>query len=244
MLTFKLIWKEISKYRKLIKEFVVILAIAIIFRSVVYEPYVVPSRSMLPTFIEGDRILISKFSYGISKYSFPLSPPIFKGRLFQLNKPKRGEIIVFEKDKIYVKRLIGLPGDTIQVLYGTLYINGKEVEKRPLSKPFVYSEFAKLPRYLETLPNGHKEIILDFDPSSEFDNTKVFKVPEQHYFFMGDNRDDSRDSRDPSGIGFVHEDNLLGRVEMIFWSASALNLYDVWGIISGFRTDRVFKKIS
>ena len=139
MLTFKLIRKEIFKYRKLIKEFVVILAIAIIFRSVIYEPYVVPSRSMLPTFIEGDRILVSKFSYGISKYSFPLSPPIFKGRLFQLNKPKRGEIIVFEKDKIYVKRLIGLPGDTIQVLYGTLYINGKEVEKRPLAEPFVYS---------------------------------------------------------------------------------------------------------
>ena len=236
--------KERSKHWKLIKELVIILGIALIFRSVVYEPYVVPSRSMLPTFIEGDRILISKFSYGISRYSFPLSLPIFNGRLFQLNKPKRGDIIVFEKGKIYVKRLIGLPGDTIQVISGNLYINGKEVEKKPLAKPFEYNESVKISQYLETLPEGHQEIILDFDPDSEFDNTKVFKVPERHYFFMGDNRDDSRDSRDSSGIGFVHEDNLLGRVEMIFWSASALNLYDIWGIIDGFKPERAFKRIS
>ena len=244
MLKLRHIWEGLLKYKKVIKELLIVVVIAIIFRSVVYEPYVVPSRSMLPTLIEGDRIIISKFSYGISRYSFPFSPPIFKGRLFQLNKPKRGDVIVFETDKVYVKRLIGLPGDTVQMSYGILYINGKAVEKKSILKPFLYKETVKLPQYHETLPNGHKYTILDFDPSSEFDNTRLFKVPEHHYFFMGDNRDDSRDSRDPYGIGFVHEDNLLGKVEIIFWSSPALNLYNIWGIINGFKLDRAFKKVS
>jgi signal peptidase I len=199
---------------------------------------------MYPTFIEGDRILISKFSYGISRYSFPFSPPIFKGRIFQFNQPKLGDVIVFETDKVYIKRLVGLPGDTIQVLYGTLYINGKEVPRKTLSEPFVHMG-GTYTQYLETLPNGHENNILDFDPSSALDNTELFTVPEDHYFFMGDNRDDSRDSRDISGpIGFVHKDNLLGRVDLIFWSATPVNLYDVPGIISGFKLDRAFKKIA
>lgn len=238
---FKPVWELLLKYKRVIREFVVILTIAIVFRSVVYEPYVVPSRSMLPTLIEGDRIIISKFSYGISRYSFPFSLPIFKGRLFQLNKPKRGDIIVFEQDKIYVKRLIGLPGDTVQVIQGSLYINGKIVRKRS-TQPFIYKADI-LPQYFETLPEGHKYSILDFDPASEFDNTKLFKIPKHHYFVMGDNRDDSRDSRDLSSIGFVHKDSILGKVEIIFWSSPALNLYNIWGIVSGFRWDRAFKKL-
>jgi len=243
MLTFKGIWKWLLKYKSTIKEFIVILFIALAFRSIVYEPYVVPSRSMLPTLIEGDRILISKFSYGISRYSFPFSPPIFKGRLFQLNKPKRGDVIVFEKDKVFVKRLIGLPGDTVQTVDGALYINGKKLERRLTEKPFVYQSIARLPQYIETLPSGKEHLILDFDPSSDFDNTQLFKVPERHYFFMGDNRDDSRDSRDLSGIGFVHEDNLLGKVEIIFWSTPTLELYNVWGLVRGFDLNRAFKKV-
>jgi signal peptidase I len=238
-------WANILKYKKTIKEFIVILVIALTFRSVVYEPYMIPSESMLPTVIVGDRILISKFSYGISRYSFPFSPPIFKGRLFQFNKPGRGDVIVFETDKIYIKRLIGLPGDSVQMFHGNLYINGKEVERKPMSEPFIHSEASNYTQYLETLPGGTEHLMLDFEQSSQFDNTQVFQVPLNHYFFMGDNRDDSRDSRDLSGnIGFVHEDNLLGKVEIIFWSAPTLALYDVWGIITGFRTDRVLKKVS
>jgi signal peptidase I len=237
------ILKKISRHKKALKELLVILIIALVFRSVVYEPYMIPSGSMLPTVIEGDRILISKFSYGISRYSFPLSPPIFKGRLFQFNKPQRGDVIVFETDKIYIKRLIGLPGDTIQMLHGNLYINGKPTKKEPSAEAFVHKDRV-YPQYTETLPNGREHLMLDYDPTSEFDNTQLFRVPEGHYFFMGDNRDDSRDSRDTTGsIGFVPEDNLLGKVEIIFWSAPTLSLLDIWGIVSGFNFDRAFKKV-
>ncbi|NRA73601.1 MAG: signal peptidase I [Rickettsiales bacterium] len=239
---FKKIWDTFCKYRKTIKELFVILLIAGTFRSVLYEPYVVPSRSMLPTLIEGDRIIISKFVYGISRYSFPFSPPIFKGRLFQFNKPQRGEVIVFEQDKQYVKRVIGLPGETIQMVHGNLYINGQRIEKESID-PFIYRDLERFPQYLEIFPNGYEHPMLDFDPYSEFDNTKQFKVPKNHYFVMGDNRDNSRDSRDPSGIGFVHEDSILGRVEIIFWSSPTLELYNVWGIASGFKWNRAFKKI-
>ena len=130
------------------------------------------------------------------------------------------------------------------MLYGALYINGKEVPRKALPEPFVHMGGTYI-KYQETLPNGHEYSILDFDPSSEADNTQVFTVPEDHYFFMGDNRDNSKDSRYLSGpIGFVHKDNLLGRVDLIFWSATAINLYDIPGIIEGFKLDRAFKKIS
>lgn len=244
MLTVASLYRKIMQHKKAVKELFIILVIALTFRAVVYEPYVIPSSSMYPTVIEGDRILISKFSYGISRYSFPFSLPIFKGRIFQFNQPKVGEVIVFETDKVYIKRLIGLPGDTVQVVHGTLYINGKEVPRRALPESFVHMDEAYI-QYLETLPNGYEHKILKYDPSSELNNTPVFTVPEDHYFFMGDNRDNSRDSRDISGpIGFVHKDNLLGRVDLIFWSATAINLYDIPGIISGFKLDRAFKKIT
>lgn len=231
-----------KKYKNLITECAVILAIGLLFRSVVYEPYVVPSGSMVPTLIEGDRILISKFYYGISRYSFPFSPPLFKGRILAFKEPKRGDVIVFEKDKIYVKRLIGLPGDTIQVVDGNLYINGKEITKRKMPNAFQYGNY-KVSQYLESLPGGKNHPILDIERYSEFDNTRAFAVPANHYFFMGDNRDDSRDSRDPTGIGFVHRDALLGRVEAIFFSSSALHLYDVFGLIKGFKKERAFTKV-
>lgn len=237
--------KFFLKYKRAIIECAVILFIGLSFRSVVYEPYVVPSASMLPTLIEGDRIIISKFCYGISSYSFPFSPPLFKGRIFVFEQPKRGDVIVFEKDKIYVKRLIGLPGDTIQVINSTLYINGKAVKRTRLKEPFKYGRFgtAVYP-YMEYLPDGKAHQMLDTENDSEFDNTKAFQVPAKHYFFMGDNRDDSRDSRDQTGIGFVHEDALLGRVEAIFFSSSALQLYDIFGIISGFKKERAFTKVN
>jgi signal peptidase I len=129
------------------------------------------------------------------------------------------------------------------MLHGNLYINGKPTKKDPSSEAFVHNDRV-YPQYIETLPNGREHLMLDHDPSSEFDNTQLFTVPEGHYFFMGDNRDDSRDSRDVTGsIGFVPEDNLLGKVEIIFWSAPTLNLLDIWGIVSGFKLDRAFKKV-
>lgn len=231
-----------KKHNDLITECYIILIIGLLFRSILYEPYVVPSGSMLPTLIEGDRILVSKFYYGISRYSFPFSPPIFKGRIFDINKPERGDVIVFEKDKIYVKRLIGLPGDSIQVVDGNLYINGQNVKKRKMSEPFKYGH-EKISQYMESLPGGKNHPILDLDRYSEFDNTEAFEVPADHYFFMGDNRDDSRDSRDSSGIGFVHGDAILGRVEVVFFSSSSLHLYDVFNLVKGFKKERIFIKV-
>jgi signal peptidase I len=236
------IGKFFNKYKNTVSELFVVLVLALLFRSVVYEPYVVPSGSMLPTLIEGDRILISKFRYGISRYSFPLSPPLFKGRILEFRQPQRGDIIVFEKDKIYVKRLIGLPEDTVQVVNGKLYLNGFQVPKHKLHADFLHNG-VRSAQYLENLPGGVTHTVLDTDDYSELDNTKVFTVPADHYFFMGDNRDDSKDSRADDGIGFVHKDELLGRVDLIIFSSPALKPYDLVGIVQGFKADRALKRV-
>lgn len=224
-------------------EIILIIIVAILIRSTLYEPYVVPSSSMLPNLLIGDRIIVNKYIYGISNHSFPFSPNFFKGRFLPIKKPKRGDIVVFETDKVYVKRLIGLPGDKVQVLDGSLYINDIQVPKT-LTYPFVNEEGINIPQYIETLPENVSHTVLDFRTNSTFDNTEPYIVPEDRYFFMGDNRDNSRDSRDISGdIGFVHYENLLGKVTKVFFSAEEVTWYNIPNILLTLRSDRFFHSL-
>jgi len=224
-------------------EIIMIVFVAILIRSILFEPYVVPSSSMLPNLLIGDRIIVHKYIYGISKHSFPFSPNIFKGRLFAISKPERGDIVVFETDKVYVKRLIGLPGDKIQMIGGSLYINDRKVQKT-LTYPFEYNKRIKVPMYIETLPNNVRHSVLDFLVDGKFDNTIFYIVPEGHYFFMGDNRDDSRDSRDTNGnIGFVPEDKLLGKVTRVFFSSKEISWFNIPNIVLKIRLNRFFHSL-
>ena len=191
----------------------------LIVRTVVAEPYSVPTPSMVPTLLVGDQLVGAKYAYGYSKYSLPIGEgPDFAGRLFG-RQPERGDIVVFrlprDPSTTYVKRLIGLPGDRIRMRQGRLYINDELVPRRA-SGTF---EGDKL--YVETLPNGHEHEIIEISDTEREDNTPVFVVPARHYFMMGDNRDNSLDSRvsaDQGGVGFVPEENLVARVDRLLGS--------------------------
>jgi len=227
------------------------LALAIVFRSFLFEPFHIPSSSMYPTLIEGDYIFVSKFSYGYSKYSFPFGIPFFKGRIFE-KKPERGDVIVFrypENPRInYIKRVVGLPGDKIQMKNGFLYVNDVKVPKiyegdftlpKPVKTPF--AELNKAPMYKETLPNGKTYGVLDmFD--IEQDNTKVYEVPQNYYFFLGDNRDNSQDSRFMKNNGYVSAENLVGKADVIFFSSSE-PLWKIWKFYKTLRFKRFFNGV-
>ena len=202
------------------------LILAMIIRVFFYQPFNIPSGSMKSTLLVGDYLFVSKLSYGYSRYSFPLSLNLFSGRVFAA-EPKRGDVAVFklprDNSTDYIKRVIGLPGDEIQMRNGTLHINGKPVPK--VRKGTVTTrEHGGIPRpipaYQETLPNGVKYTVLDSDPNGTFDNTPAYRVPAGHYFMMGDNRDNSTDSRAPYNVGFVPYQNFVGRAEIIFFSAA------------------------
>jgi signal peptidase I len=202
------------------------LILAMIVRVFFYQPFNIPSGSMKDTLLVGDYLFVSKLSYGYSRYSFPWGPPIFEGRIFDA-KPKRGDVAVFklprDNSTDYIKRVIGLPGDEIQMIDGVLYINRKAVPKRRVGNFTAKSESGltyQIPKYEETLPNGVKYAVLDAEPNAPFDNTRVFKVPAGHYFMMGDNRDNSTDSRAQWGVGFVPYQNFVGRAEIIFFSGA------------------------
>ena len=200
------------------------LIIAIIIRSLIIQPFYIPSSSMEPTLLVGDRLFVTKYSYGYSKHSFPFSPPIFKGRIMP-NVPKRGDVVVFktpaDNRTDYIKRLIGLPGDRIQFINANLYLNNSEIIKsRILSKKKIYcgSKELEVFTFEELLPNG-KKFITVYSKNFTFQNSDIFKVPKNHYFFLGDNRDCSKDSRFLSSVGYVHEDNLVGKAVFIFFSS-------------------------
>jgi signal peptidase I len=189
---------------------------------------------MVPTLLVGDYLFVSKYSYGYSKHSLPWSLPLFEGRIFE-TKPERGDVAVFKLPSDgktdYVKRIIGLPGDRIQMKDGILNINGKPVERRFVDD-YVYASNGRtwrLKRYIETLPNGREHMILEESDSAMNDNTQVYTVPAGHYFAMGDNRDNSQDSRVMSAVGYVPAENLVGRAEIIFFSYG-----------SGIRFGRIF----
>ena len=226
------------------------LIIAIIIRSLIIQPFYIPSSSMEPTLLVGDRLFVTKYSYGYSKHSFPFSPPIFKGRIMP-NVPKRGDVVVFktpaDNRTDYIKRLIGLPGDRIQFINANLYLNNSEIIKsRILSKKKIYcgSKELEVFTFEELLPNG-KKFITVYSKNFTFQNSDIFKVPKNHYFFLGDNRDCSKDSRFLSSVGYVHEDNLVGKALFIFFSSDKRigNLLTFWKWNKSLRFNRFFKKI-
>ena len=227
------------------------LIIAIIIRSLLIQPFYIPSSSMEPNLLVGDRIFVTKYSYGYSKHSFPFSPPIFNGRLIN-GKPSRGDVVVFktpaDNRTDYIKRLIGLPGDVIQFVDSNLYLNSNEVLKSKLSSNdiiFCGKKKIKVFTFQELLPNQKKYNTVYLQDYS-FQNSDPFKVPDNHYFFLGDNRDCSKDSRFLTSVGYVHEDNLVGKAQFIFFSSdkSIGNIFSFWKWNKSIRFERFFKKIN
>jgi signal peptidase I len=211
-----------------VKVVVQALLIAFVVRTFLFQPFNIPSGSLIPTLLIGDYIFVSKYAYGYSRYSFPFSPPIMNGRVLA-SEPKRGDIAVFklpsDNSTDYIKRVIGLPGDKIQMVDGILQINGQPVKKELVGKKDVpagagYRDQATY--YRETLPNGISYTIqeLDIYGNKLGRNTQVYQVPQGHFFMMGDNRDNSLDSRvpPPQGVGYVPFENFVGRAEIIFFS--------------------------
>ncbi len=225
--------------------------IAIIIRSLFIQPFYIPSSSMEPNLLVGDRLFVTKYSYGYSKHSLPFSPPIFDGRLLS-KKPKRGDVIVFktpaDNRTDYIKRLIGLPGDTIQFIDTNLYINNVEVLKSKIKNEnliFCGENTIVTHKFEELLPNGKKYNTV-YLKNFPLKNTDTFKVPENHYFFLGDNRDCSKDSRFLSSVGYVHQDNLVGKARFIFFSSdrSIGSIFSFWKWNKSLRFDRFFTKIN
>ena len=211
-----------------VKVVVQALLIALVVRTFLFQPFNIPSGSLIPTLLIGDYLFVSKYSYGYSKYSFPFAPDLFEGRIFG-SPPKRGDVAVFklprDGETDYIKRVIGLPGDTVQMAQGRLIINGEIVPRTPTTEVVTEDAFGRkvpVPTYIETLPGGISHLIIQRDGDSGFlSNTGIFKVPPGDYFMMGDNRDNSTDSRVPeedSGVGYVPLQNFVGRAEVLFFS--------------------------
>jgi signal peptidase I len=228
------------------------LAIALVIRTLLFQPFNIPSGSMIPTLLIGDYVFVSKYSYGYSKHSIPFSPDVFSGRILG-SAPKRGDVAVFklpsDTEKDYIKRVIGLPGDRVQMIGGRLYINGVIVPREPITQVRAKNPFGvevEVPTYKETLPGGVEHTIIEIDgDDGANDNTELFVVPQDDYFMMGDNRDNSTDSRvspKRGGVGFVPFENLVGRAEIVFFSIkedeSALQFWR-WPV--SLRWDRFFK---
>ncbi|RZJ38781.1 MAG: signal peptidase I, partial [Brevundimonas sp.] len=225
------------------------LLIALVLRVLLFQPFTIPSASMEPNLYEGDYIVVSKWTYGYSKHSIPFSPPIFDGRVslpFVSHAPTRGDIVVFKLPRDnktdYIKRLIGLPGDRIQMVSNVLHINGQPVRDVVMSSTDVTNMYGMpIVQADETFPDGSKTFrIQDFGPGNDLDDTPVFEVPAGHYFMMGDNRDNSIDSRvDPSqnGVGLVPAENLIGKAEIILfsWNEGA----SLWNPVSWFSKVRL-----
>jgi len=226
------------------------LIIAILIRSLLFQPFYIPSSSMEPTLLVGDRIFVSKYIYGYSKHSFPFSPNIFNDRIFS-KEPQRGDLVVFktpaDNRTDYIKRLIGLPGDTIQFINGNLLINEKLINrKKTQNKDIIRCGNFNLDinSFIETLPNGVEHLVV-YKKKGSLQNTKKFIVPMNHYFLLGDNRDCSKDSRYLDSVGYVSNTNLVGKASFIFFSNNTIksSLIKFWNLHKSFRLDRLFKKL-
>lgn len=222
--------------------------IALGIRTFAYEPFNIPSSSMEPTLLVGDYLFVSKLSYGYSRHSLPFSPPLFNGRILG-DQPQRGDVVVFklpsDDTTDYIKRVIGLPGDRVQMIGGILHINGEAVKRE------VVPEAERTPvdeansfviEYRETLPNGVQHRIFELSDQGHLDNTVEYTVPPGHFFMMGDNRDNSLDSR--ANVGFVPFENLVGRAEIVFFSHNdEAHLWEVWKWPLAIRYGRLFDVI-
>ena len=225
-----------------------LILIALVIRSCAFEPYNIPSSSMVPTLLIGDYLFTSKFDYGYSRHSFPFSLPLIpRGRLFN-NPPERGDIVIFklptDKSTDFIKRVIGLPGDTVQVVRGRLYINHQIVPREFVREEDWLTEEGprRYFRYVETLPNGKQHDIYEISDTAEQDDTQPIVIPEGHYFMMGDNRDNSLDSR---YFGLVHEDLLEGKARFIFYSTNGDGyFFQFWRWTSFLRLNRFFMDIT
>ena len=233
-----------------IKTLIGALLIAILIRSLIIQPFYIPSSSMEPTLLVGDRIFVSKYSYGYSKHSFPFSPN-FSNNRFLFKEPEQGDLIVFktptDNRTDYIKRLIGKEGDEIQFVDGDLFINGSKVirEEIKITEPIRCGNFIlETNSFVETLPNGVK-YLASYNKQGTLKNTKKYIVPKDHLFLMGDNRDCSKDSRFLDDVGYVNNLNLVGKAKIIFFSNDTKNgsLLKFWNLQNSFRIERTFQKL-
>ena len=231
-----------------LKTLTIALIIAILIRSLIIQPFYIPSSSMEPTLLVGDRIFVSKYSYGYSKHSFPFSPNFSNDRFF-FKDPQQGDLVVFktpaDNRTDYIKRLIGLPGDEIQFINGELFINKKKIIRQKVknSESIRCGSFLfKTETFLETLPNGIQHLA-SYNTVGTLQNTPKYKVPSGHYFLMGDNRDCSKDSRFLGTVGYVNKLNLVGKAKVIFFSndTNKGRLLKFWNLKNSFRMERTFQ---
>jgi signal peptidase I len=222
--------------------------IALVVRTFAFEPFNIPSGSMIPSLLVGDYLFVSKYSYGYSRYSFPFGLDLFSGRVME-RSVERGDVVVFKKptdnETDYIKRIVGLPGDRLRVDEGVLYVNDVPVPREPLgtwTDEEGYGATAAL--FQETLPNGKSYTVLDFGPGQRLDDTLEYVVPEGHYFGMGDNRDNSTDSRVLSEVGYIPAENLIGRAEFLFFSTDGdAAWWEVWRWPFTIRWSRLFQAV-
>ena len=234
-----------------IKTLAAALLIAVIIRSLLFQPFYIPSSSMEPTLLVGDRIFVSKYTYGYSKHSFPFSPN-FSNKRYLSKSPNRGALVVFktpaDNRTDYIKRLIGIPGDRVQFIDANLYLNNSEVMKskvKNITKINCGNRIIDVYRFEEKLPSGktfHTVYLKDYT----YQNSDVFTVPDDHYFFLGDNRDCSKDSRFLSSVGYVHKDNLVGKAQFIFFSSDKKvgSIFAFWKWHKSIRFNRTFDRIN
>ena len=226
------------------------LIIAVFIRSIIIQPFYIPSSSMESNLLIGDRLFVTKFSYGYSRHSFPFSPPLFKNRIFY-SEPKRGDVVVFktpyDNRTDYIKRLIGIPGDSIQFIDGDIYLNDNLILKTIISNNKIINcgnAKMEVKEYKEKLPGGNTYLAY-YHIDNTFKNSDKYIVPEDHFFFLGDNRDCSKDSRFLSEVGYVHKDNLVGKAQILFFSSNPKigSIVKFWKWNEILRFDRFFKKI-
>ena len=238
------------KIRENVKTILYALVIALIIRSFLFQPFFIPSSSMEPTLLVGDRLFVAKYSYGYSKHSLPFSPPVSKKRIFE-KKPKRGDVIVFKTpadDRTdYIKRLIGLPGDRIQFVDGFLYLNKNKILRKKANFPQQIncgSYQLEVNSYIESLPNG-KSYLTVYNKEDTMLNSDEYIVPDGYYFFLGDNRDCSKDSRYLTSVGYVKAENLVGQAKILFFSNNVDkgNFFQFWKWKKSIRLNRFFNKI-